>query len=219
MRIEHTIFAFIILFLIVLLLIFIEKKLTKKLKIQKKSRNLFYKRKIKKLSKLKSNPEEFLDAINNLARDFFKEAFDLSYSLEYSELINEFRTTEKKECITFCTLISEINYSGKKIEEHKLSILIKLLEKIIGKNKIFSEEERKEMKQHEKGKKQRKKLIEKGEEIEETKSILIENSPKKKTIRKVKRKKLKKSPKKNSKLVKKKEVAKKKVIKKKKSRK
>ena len=135
-----------ILSIITISLILIKKSLRKKLDIQEKNRNFFYIKKLNKLNKLESNPEEFLDAVNNFARDFFKEAFDLSYNFEYSELINEFKKTGKNECITFCTLISEFNYSGEKIEKNKLSVLIKLLEKIIQKNKILAQEEKEELK-------------------------------------------------------------------------
>lgn len=129
----------VILALILVFLILIEKKLKQKLKLQRNSRNLFYKRKIKRLNRLKLKPQEFLDSINDIARDFFKEAFDLPYNLEYSELVSEFEKRKKEDCVAFCKLISELNYSGKKIEKNKLITLSKLLEKIIDKNKIDSE--------------------------------------------------------------------------------
>lgn len=185
-----------ILFVILLFLIILEKKFRKKFKLQKKSRNLFYKRKIKKLSKLKLNPQEFLDAINNLARDFFEEAFDLPDHLEYSELINEFKKTGKKECITFCGLTSELSYSGKSIEKNKLSVLIKLLEKIVEKNKILSEEEKKEMKGIKEEKEKKDKIKEKRQKKKEIKELNIKELPATKTASKKpeKRKTKKKLP-------------------------
>ncbi len=153
---------YIVLILAILVLIFfvlrmIEKKFQIKLRLQKKSRNLFYIKKVKKLSKSKIKPEEFLDSINDTARDFFKEAFELPYSLEYLELIDEFRKIEEKECISFCRLISEISYSGEKIEKEEIKALIKLLGKIVEKNKILSKEEKLKIEEEKRKKEKEKK--------------------------------------------------------------
>jgi len=131
-----------VLLIIIFILYSIEKKLKKKLDTHNQKNN-FYKNKLEKLKKSKLTPEQFIDRLNNIAKDFFKEAFNLPYSLEYSELTEEFRKKGKKECITFSELMIETAYSGEKIEKHKLNILTGLFEKIIDKNKIITQEEEK----------------------------------------------------------------------------
>jgi len=178
-----------LLLIIIFILYSIERKLKKKLKSDK-NRNNFYKNKIKGLNRLKSNPEQFLNAINNLTKDFFKEAFNLSDSLEYSELISEFRKLRKKECISFCNLMIETSYSGEKIENRKLSILSSLLEKIMDKNKIIPKEEGKEQEENNKEDKGIKEVKE--EKIDLTKKPIlkkeiIKEKIEKKKIRKEKR--------------------------------
>ena len=171
-----------ILLIILISLIIIERKIKKKIKFHKKNRNRFYKEKIKKSKKKNLNPQESLDAINNLAKDFFKEAFDLPVHLEYIELANEFKKTEKKDCATFCEIASELNYSGEKIEKNKLTNLTKLLEEIITKNKIVPKEEEKKEKERE-NKKEKKQEIETSF-IKET----VQKKPKKKLTKKPKKK-------------------------------
>lgn len=145
-----------ILIAILLILNLIEKKFKKKLGRYKGSKNLFYTKKIKKLRGSKEKTEKILDFINDLARDFFKEAFDLDYNLDYSKLIEEFTEKENKECVDFCNLISKLNYSGEKIEEKEIKLLLESLNDIVKKNDILSlQKEKFEKGKHKKGKRKK----------------------------------------------------------------
>jgi len=146
-----------VLILIIFVIILLERKLKRMIELRKKSRIFYYRKEIKKLNKL-INPQKALDAINELAKNFFKEAFNLPHSLEYSELTEEFRKTGKKECISFCKLLLELNYSGEKIKKEQLKALISLLEKIVEKNRIPGEEALEEAKRKEE---EKQKIIEK----------------------------------------------------------
>lgn len=152
-----------ILFLVIIILKIIEKGLRGRLSLRLSDRNLFYRREIKRLSKSKANPEKILEGLNNLARDFFKEAFDFSYHLEYSELIPKFKNLRKKECITFCKMISKLNYSGEEVKKEKLDVLMNLLRKIIEGNRILTDAEKiklEEERRKEEIKAQKKKKVE-----------------------------------------------------------
>ncbi len=144
---------------IILFLHRLEKRLKEKFKLQKEDRNLFYLRKIEKLNdslstlfsprSSKERPENILHSLDTLARDFFMEAFGLPYSLEYSELVGEFEKRQKKEATDFCRLMTELIYSGEKVEKEKLIDPIELLRRIVEENKIptkekLENEERKE---------------------------------------------------------------------------
>ncbi len=131
-----------ILFLVVVILKIIEKSYKVRLELRKRDRNIFYRRELKNLGDMKGPPEKVLDRTNIIARGFFKEAFGLPYNLEYLELLEEFRKSGKKECIDFCKLISELNYSGEEISREKIARLLSLLEKIMQNNRILSEEDK-----------------------------------------------------------------------------
>lgn len=130
-----------ILFLIILILKVIEKELALRLSLKKKDRNTFYKKELSELPEIQ-DPEKALKKINSIARGFFNEAFGMSYSLEYLELAEELRKIGNKEGISFCRIISEVNYSGERVDENKIKILIGMLSKIVEKNKIPSPEEK-----------------------------------------------------------------------------
>lgn len=129
-------FIILILVLVIIILQIIEKSLRKKLELRKKDRNLYYQRELKKIARLDASPEETLDSLNNLARNFFKEAFGLSQTLEYSELKEEFKKMKKIDCVNFADLMLELNYSGLKVEKSEIHSLIKMFERIIYANKI-----------------------------------------------------------------------------------
>ncbi len=133
--------------LIALILMLVERKIRRKIKLQVNNRNLFYRTKLKNKAKLTTKPEETLDSINKIARDFFKEAFNLPYNLEYSELIEHFRKKGKKECASFCYLMLMLSYSGEKIKSDKLNDLKKLLDGIIKENKITAGEKNEKTKE------------------------------------------------------------------------
>lgn len=156
----------ILLIAILLILKLLEKRFKKILELRKASRNIFYKREIKKLNKLAqaSKPsQKTLDLISNTAREYFKEAFELPTSLEYTELMEEFKKRKKKECISFCGLMSELNYSGEEMKKDELKTAVILLQKIIEKNRIVTEQEKEILKyqideiEEKKNKKQEKK--------------------------------------------------------------
>ncbi len=131
-----------ILLLVVVILRIIEKSYKIKLEIRKRDRNIFYKRELKNLRDIKGPPEKILDRANIIARGFFKEAFELPYNLEYLELLEGFRKSGKKECVDFCELISDLNYSGEEISPEKVACLLSLLEKIMQDKRILSEEDK-----------------------------------------------------------------------------
>jgi len=138
----YVFLAIVILILVVILLYFLEKKVRKKIEQIKSDRNTFYKKEIKNLIGIKLSEEKMLGQINSLAKEFFREAFDIPYSMEYSEMIEKFKTMRKREAISFCNLISELEYSGHPLDKNKIQSLLRLLEKIIEKNRIISQEEK-----------------------------------------------------------------------------
>ena len=138
----YVAFAFLILLVIIVVITVLEKKLRKKYLLDKSNRNTFYKNQVKALMRSREEPEKIIDSINLLARDFFKEAFDLPYNLEYSEIMAELRKRGKKEAVSFTKIMEDASYSGEKIDKGKIHALIRLLNNIVTKNKIHIDEEK-----------------------------------------------------------------------------
>ena len=133
--------AIVSIFLVILAL------MEKKLKIQifhgRKARNQFYIEKISGISI--ETPEESLKALSKLAKSFFREAFHLGGSPDYSWLQNYFSQKNNKKATQFCTEMIKYFYSGQKITKELLQAQIALLAEIISSNRIVTKEEQKEL--------------------------------------------------------------------------
>ena len=132
----------VILFLILIILKLVEKGYNVRLELRKKDRNFFYRKELMRLRGSGGEPVKVLDKLNVLVRGFFKEAFDLDYHLEYLEMAQEFKKRGSREGVSFCSIISELNYSGEVVTQKKVDVLLDLLEKIMKSNKILSQEEK-----------------------------------------------------------------------------
>ena len=76
-------------------------------------------------------PEKDFKKLNKLARDFFKDYFNLSHNKTYLELEKYFKKQNKTEYANFCRQMSDINYTGEKSNKTQVKILINAFEKII----------------------------------------------------------------------------------------
>ncbi len=133
--------AIVSIFLVILALM--EKKLKIKVFHGKKARNQFY---IEEIAKINVNtPEESLKALSKQAKSFFREAFHLGGSPDYSWLQNYFAKKNNKKAFEFCTEMIKYFYSGQKINTELLQKQIALLAEIISSNRIVTKEEQKEL--------------------------------------------------------------------------
>jgi len=133
--------ALISVFLIVLALL--EKKLQVRVLKGKYTRNHFY---IEKLSKLDiKNTSEGLKIFDSIIRAFFKEAFHIKGSPDYSELETLFIKKHNNKAINLCNNMKKFLYSKEPITQQQLQDLVKLLAEIISSNKIISKEEKFEL--------------------------------------------------------------------------
>jgi len=207
--------------LVAIILILLERKFRKLLDLRKSSRTLFYRKKVKNL-RTAGDPEKALDKLNELGRSFFKEAFNIPYTREYEDLIEYFKKTRRKECVSFCRLASELNYAGEEIDKNRLKSLKKILEKITVKYRIHSEEEKLVLAEEEKRKQalreERQKELKKQQKKQ---AAELKKQKQKKKLAKVKAKSIKTVAKKQKprKIKKKRVKIKKKIIKKKKIKK
>jgi hypothetical protein len=128
-----------IIVLILIILIIIEKKLRKKIRIMKGNRNAAYIRRINKINQ--TDPKHTLERIDRIARDFFRERFEINSPIEYSELERFFIQQKNKETAEFCSLMNDLLYSGKITNEKINQKLIQDLANIIENNRIPNKEE------------------------------------------------------------------------------
>lgn len=128
-----NLFAIVIVIIILIVIIWhlftLNKKLSKRIE-QEKNRFILYKKQLKELDKLEFNKED-MEKINKLARDFFKERFNMNYSLTYLELAKNFQLERYDERVEFCNLMSDILYSDKKVDSRDFRRLVLLLTDII----------------------------------------------------------------------------------------
>ncbi|MEM0465402.1 MAG: hypothetical protein QXW97_01725 [Candidatus Pacearchaeota archaeon] len=118
-----------ILCIIIYYLITINRKLSQRIE-QEKNRFLLYKKQLKDLDKFDLSKKD-LETLNRLARDFFKERFNLNYSMTYLELAEKFKEEKFDERVEFCELMSDVLYSDKKIDARDIRRLVLLLTDII----------------------------------------------------------------------------------------
>ena len=143
---ENILIAFLIVIAVVLIILeILERKLHKKLIRKKDSKNKEY---IQKLKKIKIPQKEIaLNKLNNIAVNFFKEAFKIKGTVEFSELKTFFKEKNKTEESTFCEELERKLFSGRETNTKDIKKLIKKLIRIINKNHIYTKKEEKELKE------------------------------------------------------------------------
>jgi hypothetical protein len=141
---------------VIIVLKFVEKRLKKKLMEVRNTRDNFYLREIEKIKEL--NAKKGLKKIDTLARDFFREAFNIQQSKEYSELEKVFVKKNNKVAADFCALMTKSLYSGNEISKETFLLLVDYLNRLIATTHILSKAEQQEIreelsKKHKKDKK------------------------------------------------------------------
>jgi predicted Holliday junction resolvase-like endonuclease len=117
----------IIIILIVLMWILYSKNRELKSKlISEKKRFSMYKQQIENLMNSGQNPTKIFEKLNEIVRNFFKDYFELKFSLTYLELEEFFRKQNKEDYASLCKLMSDINYSGEKANEEQIEKVVKM---------------------------------------------------------------------------------------------
>jgi hypothetical protein len=119
-----------ILGIIITYLVSVNKKLNQRIE-QEKNRFILYKKKLTELETKPTLTKSDLETLSKLARDFFKERFNLSYTLSYLEISEVFRKEGLDERVHFCDKMAEILYAGEKVSEDEIKELIHILQDII----------------------------------------------------------------------------------------
>lgn len=120
----------IILAIVIIYLISINKKLKQRIE-QEKNRFILYKESLAALKGKEILNKKDLETLNKLARDFFKERFNISYTLSYLEISEIFKKNFLDDRVHFCDRMAEILYVGEKVDSNEVKTLIDMLLDII----------------------------------------------------------------------------------------
>lgn len=119
---------------LVISLSLIERKLSKKLEVEKDKVRVFQE-KISALKKANEKPEQLFFLLDELAKDFFRETYNLDMSLPYYERINLFSKTGNVYAKKFCEIMEEAMYSGEAMSQSKIQFLLKSFENYVEEEK------------------------------------------------------------------------------------
>lgn len=132
LNIASIIIVVIILVIIISHLVSMNRKLNEKI-MREKNRFLPYINKLKELEEKPALTKKDLELLSNLAKDFFKERFNLSYNKSYNELSKIFEKDSFDQKVEFCDIMANVLYAGEKIDSegirHLASLLLEIVEK------------------------------------------------------------------------------------------
>lgn len=133
------IISIIIIAAVLIILIIIEKKLYRKINRSCNRRNTFYVKRIENTKK--TNTKNTLTQIDQIAKDFFAEAFGTKNTEDYSKLEDFFKQRNNLEIAEFCKLMNLALYSGEGITKKESQKLVPFLMGIVKKNLIATKYE------------------------------------------------------------------------------
>ncbi len=96
---------------------------------RKKDEKNFYIKKVRKIRE--SKPEKILESLDKIARTFFKEAFKIKKSIDYSELMKIFHRKNNQKAVEFCKIMTKVLYSKERITKEGCKKLKNLLINVI----------------------------------------------------------------------------------------
>lgn len=124
---------------ILIILIIIDKKLYRKIIQGSNSRNIFYLEKIENIKN--TGAKNTLTSLDQIARNFFAEAFGAKNTEDYSKLEKFFKQKNNLESAEFCKLMNHSLYSKEKINTEESQKLSPLLIEIVKNNHIVTKYE------------------------------------------------------------------------------
>jgi hypothetical protein len=121
----------ILILVIVMWILYNKNKELKTKLVSEKKKFSFYKKQVESLKNPNQDPISAFEKLNEAARSFFKDYFDMDYSLTYLDLRDNFKKRNKENYAEFCKLMSDANYSGQKANKEQISKLINLFSRIL----------------------------------------------------------------------------------------
>jgi len=123
-----------ILFFGLIVAIIFERRLIKELTKKRLSEKTTFEREIANLKKSRAPPEEIFSSIDKSARDFLSKKYNINKNVDYSEIMKIFAEKKNKAVEGFSKNMLESIYSGKKVDEKTVRILLKELHEMVGRS-------------------------------------------------------------------------------------
>jgi len=113
------------------ILLSLEKKLKKKVEVEKEIEENLYVTKIAQLKQSEKTVNELLNEISNLSKKLFSEKFGISPNMGYSEISKTLEAQKRPRISELCKRIEWALYSGEEIDKFEVEKLLQDLERII----------------------------------------------------------------------------------------
>ena len=115
---------------VILYLTFTERVLKRKIDLKQQKEENSPTKRIKFLISSHDDSRNKLKKINSIAREIFRDVYNVDSRTSYYELAEKFETEKKQSATKFCQEMFRILYSGETIQSEKIAHLAKILEKI-----------------------------------------------------------------------------------------
>lgn len=113
------------------ILLNLEKKLKKKVEVEKEIEENLYVTKIAQLKQSEKTVSELLNEISNLSKKLFNEKFGIPQNLGYSEISKTLEAQKRPRISELCKRIEWALYSGEEIDKFEVEKLLQDLERVI----------------------------------------------------------------------------------------
>jgi hypothetical protein len=121
----------VLIFIFVLWFLYTKNKKLASSLIEKTTKFSKYEKAVESLKNNPQNPKKDFETLNNNVRNFFKEYYNLDYSLTYLELEEESKKQNKPECAKFFKMMSDTNYKEKNKSPEEVKRLVEIFSKLI----------------------------------------------------------------------------------------
>ena len=122
----------VLILLAILCILYIKNKKLKKVLDSEKQKFSVFSEGIKKIKESNNeDPQKSFEVLNKFVRTFFKEYYQLNYSLTYLELEQAFKKRGKEDFARFCKMMSDIDYGGEKNKNNQIKTLINIFSDIL----------------------------------------------------------------------------------------
>lgn len=119
----------------IVVLTIIERRLNRRLVLRKQEEESSIDKKLRYLPRIEEDPKKFLKYLDEIAREFFEEHFQIGSREKYSDLIGLFEERKEPHIAKFCSNMQEVLYSGERLDKEKLEFLSRNLKFLVGRER------------------------------------------------------------------------------------
>ncbi|MBU0760263.1 MAG: hypothetical protein KJ600_00515 [Nanoarchaeota archaeon] len=111
----------------IIVLTLVKRKLDGEVILKREEEETYFQRKLQSVLALRENPSKFLIAIDDVAREFFGDKFDIS-GVRYSDILEQMKQEDNGAAVKFCEVMQEVLYSGTELRRERIDFLFEKLQ-------------------------------------------------------------------------------------------